>query len=87
MIAFERPLAACAENAGIKVPADLENYNPEDYVHWHIYRMTQLGAPLPYPSAHWDNAVVIAKLSEEQAKTVTFRDLEELGCMWGFPIP
>lgn len=87
MIAFEGLLAPCAVEAGIKVPDDLENYSPEEYIHWHVYRMSQLGAPMPHSMAHWDNAAVIAKLPEDVAKTATFADLEMLGCAYGWRMP
>jgi hypothetical protein len=83
MIIFEGPLAACATNAGIKVPEDLENYNPAEFPYWHVYRMSQQGAPMPHPRAHWDNAEVIAKIPESDIMKVTFKDLEEAGCVYG----
>lgn len=83
MIAFPSMLVGCAKEAGIDVPNDIENYDPEGYMKWHIYCAVQLGQSLPYPSAHWDNAKVIAELSEQELKTVTFDDLVEKGLRVG----
>ncbi len=83
MIAFPSMLVGCAKEAGIDVPDDIENYDPESYMKWHIYNIVQLGQSLPYPSAHWHNAKVIAELSEQELKSVTFDDLIEKGLSVG----
>jgi hypothetical protein len=78
-------LAKAAAKAGIEVPKDhsSENFDKEKYARWHIYLAVQLGRPLPYPSAHWDNAEVIASIPEDQLKTVTVADLKKLGLAEG----
>jgi hypothetical protein len=83
MIAFAGILAGVAEGAGIKIPEDPEHYEPADYPHWHVYCMSQLGAPMPHPSAHRDNANVIAEIPDSSIMKVTFADLEERGCVYG----
>lgn len=83
MIAFPEMLVGCAKEAGITIPSDVENYEPEDFMHWHIFLMVQLGQSLPYPSAHWDNAKVVSALKDEELKTVTMQDLIEKGLSIG----
>lgn len=79
MIAIPSLLAEVARASGINVPEDLDNYEREDFPHWHVYQGVQLGAPMPHPSAHHDNAKVIAQLSDSKIRTVTFEELERLG--------
>lgn len=67
------------KDSGIKVPEDLENYNIEDYPHWHVYKVLHLGANLP-AGALGENAKIIGKLSIEEVMKVTVQDLENLGC-------
>lgn len=83
MIAFPSMLVGCAKEAGISVPKDCENYEPKEFMKWHIYLMVQLGQSLPYPSAHWDNAKVIADLNESDLYVVTMSDLIEKGLSLG----
>lgn len=45
MLAFPGMIADAAVRAGIKVPDDLDEYDPLKYPHWHIFCMVQLGAP------------------------------------------
>lgn len=88
MIAFASMLAACAKAANMPVPEDLDNFDPTVYPHWQVYLNVQLGAPLPYPSAHWDNAKVIAAISVEDIFTVTYDQLvDDHGVAVGFSIP
>jgi hypothetical protein len=84
MLAFKGMLVPSAEAAGIKLPDDLENYDKEQYPHWAVYCSTQLGSPMPYPAAHWDNANTIASIPDNKIKTITFEELEKLGLQIGF---
>lgn len=79
MIAFPFMLIGPAEKAGIKVPKNVENYEPEQFIHWHIYQKVQLCAAMPSPSSHWNNANLIASYSEEQAQLVTYQQLLDDG--------
>lgn len=78
MIAFPGLLAKPAEAANMAVPDDLEEYDPNAFPHWHVYTMCQLGASMPSPLSHWRNAEVVAALSDDQIKTVTFEELTEV---------
>jgi len=90
MLAFPSMIVPAAEKAGIKLPDnpdDLEGYNPEEYIHWHAFTLMQLGASMPYPSVHFDNAEVIAKISEEDLKNFTYQDLIDAGFQIGYSKP
>ena len=79
MLAFPEMIADAAIQAGIKVPADLNSYNPEHYPHWHVYCTAQLGRRMPSWGCHWSNAKVIANIPDDKIKTVTHNDLNNLG--------
>ncbi|KKL18081.1 hypothetical protein LCGC14_2479110 [marine sediment metagenome] len=83
MIAFPEILATAAKEAGISVPDDLENYKSEDFPHWDVYVTVQLGAPMPSPTAHWENAKVIAGIPADDIMKVTYEHLQELGLAVG----
>lgn len=83
MIAFSSMLVGPASKAGIKVPKNVEDYSPEEFVHWHIYQAIQLCAAMPSPNAHWENAQLIASYTEEQAKIVTYQQLLDDGLSVG----
>lgn len=87
MIAFDDMLVKPAEEAGIKVPPDLENYNPENFPHWNVFCNLQLGSPMPNWTVHYDNAKVVAKVPDDKIKTIKVRELEELGFQIGFSRP
>ena len=91
MIASLTQLLKPAADAGIKVPENvsydaLDNLNDfrESHTHFFVYCMMQLGAPMPSASAHWENAKVIAALSDEEIKMVTGPQLLEQGFAIGF---
>lgn len=86
MIAFASMLLAPAQEAGMKVPEDADDFDGAEYPHFQVYLNVQLGSSLPYPSAHWDNAQVIAELSEEKILTITFEELSPLLAL-GYPAP
>jgi len=70
-----------AREAGIKVPPDehLDDYAPDEYPHWHVYLLCQIGAPMPHASAHWENAKVIAEIPEGEIRTITRAQLTKRG--------
>ena len=79
MIAYAELLVAPALKAGISVPPDLNNFDRWKYPHWSVFCFVQLGAPMPQPTSHWDNAQVIAAIPESEIRTVTIEKLTELG--------
>ena len=71
MIAFPDMLVTPAEAAGMKVPENLKEFSHNEYPHWYVYCAVQLGAPMPYASAHFDNAVLIAKIPDTDIRSIT----------------
>ena len=64
-------LAMCAAGAGIKVPADLENYSSEEFPHFYVYTQMQLGRRMPSPTSHWENAEVVALVPDDRIQLIT----------------
>lgn len=79
MMAFPEMIVGAAIQAGIKVPEDLSEYDKQEYPHWNVYCMAQLGHRIPRCGCHWDNAKVIANITDDKIKLVTVQDLINLG--------
>jgi len=79
MIAFPAMLIEPAKKAGIKIPDNVDDYDKEKFAHFFVFCFAQLGQSMPYPSAHWDNAKIIASFSDEEIKLVTGKMLLEKG--------
>lgn len=79
MIAFPFMLVGPAQQAGILTPPDPENYEPNEFKHWHLFRMVQLGQSMPSPDSHWENAKIIAALPEDDVTTITWEVLKIKG--------
>lgn len=75
MIAFRGMLVGAAEKAGIKIPADPDKYDKDEYTHWHVFCLVQLGRPTRYHGEHWDNAKVIAEIPDDEIAKVMLEDL------------
>jgi len=86
MIAFPSMLKKAAEEAGMQIPDDPEMYEiySKLYPHLYIFCQVQLGAPMPYPSVHFDNAKIIATIPEDQVETITYEDITKLGIKIGY---
>jgi hypothetical protein len=84
MIAYASMLVSAAEKAGMKVPVDSDNFVPEEFPHFHVFCLMQLGAAVPYHGCHWDNAKVIAEIPDEEIKSVTMQDILLKGFAWKF---
>ena len=87
MLAYAEMLVSAAKAANITVPDDVEKYDPQKFPHWHVFCTIQLGAPMPHPTAHWENARVIGQIPEGSIRTTTFEQLKELGIQVGYPTP
>lgn len=83
MIAVSEILAECAREAGIKVPENLDEYDPNDFPHWHVYHSVQFGQPMPHWSAHRDNAKVVADVPESMIRIIKLSALIERGLAVG----
>lgn len=79
MIAFVEMLIPAAEQVGMKVPHDPEDYEAANFPHFYVYERMQIGAAIPYAGAHWDNAKVIADIPDDRIKKVMFADIIALG--------
>lgn len=84
MIAEPALLRKPAEEALISVPPDLEKYDPEQYPHWDVFCIMQLGTPLPDWSAHFHNAEVIARIADDEIYHITRDDILKRGFKIGF---
>lgn len=83
MIALPVALAHAAQQAGIKTPENPDAFdsddNRENFAHFFVYCAMQLGASQPYPGCHFENAKLIAELSEAEVKKITYEQLIEKG--------
>lgn len=79
MIVSAFMLANTAEQSGIKVPTDPENFNKEEYPHFNVFAIVQSGRPMPTATSHWENARIIADIPDDQINLVTMADLENMG--------
>lgn len=70
------------KDSKLKMPEDFENYNPEEYPHFHVFMLAHLGQPIDIAVLE-DNANIIAEISEENIKSVSFNDLLEMGVVFG----
>lgn len=87
MLAFPTMLVEPAERAGIAVPPDAEDFNPADFAHFFVFLRMQLGAPMPRPGCHWDNAYVIAGIAPDQITKITPAQLIAMGFEAEYPTP
>lgn len=79
MFAFPGLLVKAAEDAGMKVPSDPDNYVAAEYPHFHVFCNAQIGRRMPYPGVHFDNARVIAGIPDEDILHLTRKDLVTRG--------
>ncbi len=81
MFAFPSMLFPACDKAGIKHPEsddkDLEEYK-KDYPHFYVFCKVQLSRRVRW-GEQFDNAKVIAALSEEEVLKVTLHELIERG--------
>jgi len=60
MIAFPHMLIGPAQEANMPHPPDPEHYDEEKFMHFQIFKIVQLGRPMPNSASHCNNAKVIA---------------------------
>ena len=70
------------KDSKLKMPEDFENYDPEEYPHFHVFILTHLGQPIDIAALE-DNANIIADIPENAIKSVTLNDLMEKGVVFG----
>lgn len=74
MMVYPSMLIEASKQAGIKVPPDPDNFNKDEYPHFHIFCMVQLARPVRW-GEHWENAKVVARIPETKLKTITLEEL------------
>lgn len=86
MLAFPGMLAGPAKQAGISVPDpipdDIQEFK-ETHRRFFLFCVVQLGQSLPHPTAHWNNAEVMASIPEDKLETITVGELLEAGLQIG----
>lgn len=87
MIAFAGMCVKPAQDAGMAVPEDPENFDKEVHPHFHVFTACQLGASMPYPGVVFDNAKVVAAIPEKEIRFITWTELEARGFSVGTPPP
>lgn len=83
MLAYPSLLVSAAKRAGIAVPGNPDDYNEEEYPHFHLFCLAQLGHSMTNLNDHWENARVIAAVDESEIRTVTPAQLIERGFDFG----
>ncbi len=79
MIAMPELLMRPAEEAGMKVPPDVMDYETHDYPHWHVYTIMQIGRPIIGATSHWTNAKIVAAIPDDVIQNITAGELEAKG--------
>lgn len=51
----------------------------EDYPHFHVFCIMTLGRPIKQPGGHYENAKVLAALTDEEVTTIDFNGLVAKG--------
>ena len=72
MMLFPSMLVPAAELAGIKVPENPDDFDKNQFPHFAVFCTLQLARPMQ-SGEHWENAEIIAKITEQDVKT---KDLE-----------
>lgn len=89
MLAFPEMLVPAAVETGIKVPNfdKSREWDSEKYVYFTVFANVQIGAPMPRPTSHWNNARVIAAVPDDKIKTISLEGLIAMGLEIGYPVP
>jgi len=74
MFAFPSMLFSACDKAGIKHPKDADNYDADEYPHFHVFCKLQLGRRMQI-GEHWENAKVIASIPEDEIRTITLPEI------------
>lgn len=74
MMVYPSMLIEASVQAGMQVPPDPDNFNRDEYPHFHIFCMVQLGRAVNW-GEHWENAKVVARIPDTKVKTITLEEL------------
>lgn len=78
MMAFPSMLVDAAKKAKMSVPKDPDSFDANKYPHFHVFCQVQLCRPIKW-GEHWENAEIIAKISNDKIKKITLCELLDLG--------
>lgn len=77
-------LISAAEHAGMKTPILDKNdqFNREEFPHFAVFCNAQLCRPMHSLNEHWENAKVIAEISDNEIRSVSIENLIGRGFSW-----
>lgn len=78
MISFPSLLTVHAQNAGMKTPYSVDDYDIHAYPHFYVYSCIQVGRPI-IGESHVRNAKIIAAVPQNKIEKITFKELRKLG--------
>lgn len=82
MIAFPAMLIPAAKNAGISYPQNVDDIEIDSFKdthpHFWVYCILQLGRAIRW-GEQWENAKVVAGISDDRLKTMTLEDFAAAG--------
>lgn len=82
MFAFPEMFRPHIEKSNIELPDDMENYDKDKYLAFHIFLVLHLGRTIDVSSLE-SNANKIAALSEEELRSLTLNDIDRLCLEYG----
>ena len=83
MLIHPSMLFSAADEAGMKRPSSIDDdadepFDRNEYPHFAVFCALQLCRPMQ-PGEHWENAKIIAEMTENQVKNLTYPRAQELG--------
>ena len=72
------------QNSNLRIPEDVNNYDKEEYMHFHIFLNSHLHGPMIVEELE-NNANIIAQIHDTHIASVSMFVLTMLGCQfdWG----
>ena len=74
MLVYPGMLVGAAEKAGMKVPPDPDNFDPEEYPHFDLFCLLQLARSMQW-GEQFDNAKILAEIPIEELRKMTVKQL------------
>jgi hypothetical protein len=78
MIVFASALKFHAQNVGMRVPEDVQDYDALQFPHWYVYCLLQLGRPIVGDSVA-RNARIIADIPHNRIEKISYNEIVDLG--------
>lgn len=76
--AFAEMLRPHIQDSRLKLPDNLETFDPNEYPHFYVFKILHQAVPIETSSLE-DNANIIADLTEDEIRTATIQDLVNKG--------